>query len=86
MYAMNLTLLVVSERIRLHIKLQMSVLRRRLKVLKTAQFLWPPCVADADIIFSSCGFFYRLSSSLFPRLISAVADWMSTNLAHMVWP
>jgi len=31
-----------------------------------------------------------LSSSsiyiFFPRLISAVADWMSTILAHMVWP
>jgi len=26
--------------------------------------LWPPCVADADIIFSSCGFFF-LSSSFF---------------------
>ena len=24
--------------------------------------LWPPCVADADIIFSSCGFFFFLSS------------------------
>ena len=23
---------------------------------------------------------------LFPRLISAVADWMSTVLLHMVWP
>jgi len=23
--------------------------------------LWPPCVADADIIFSSCGFFYLSS-------------------------
>jgi len=22
----------------------------------------------------------------FPRLISAVADWMSTILLHMVWP
>jgi len=22
----------------------------------------------------------------FPRLFSAVADWMSTILAHMVWP
>jgi len=22
----------------------------------------------------------------FPRLISAVADWMSTILQHMVWP
>jgi len=22
--------------------------------------LWPPCIADADIIFSSCGFFFFL--------------------------
>jgi len=22
----------------------------------------------------------------FPRLISAIADWMSTILPHMVWP
>ena len=49
------------------------------------QSLWPPCVADADIILSSCGFFYPLSS-FFPRLISAVGDWMSTILPHMVWP
>jgi len=27
-----------------------------------------------------------LSSSFFPRLISAVGDWMSTILPHMVWP
>jgi len=29
-----------------------------------------------------CGFF----SIFFPRLISAIADWMSAILAHMVWP
>jgi len=39
---------------------------------------------DADIIFLPCGFFFYLS--FFPRLISAVADWMSTILPHMVWP
>jgi len=27
-----------------------------------------------------------LPSIFFPRLISAVADWMSTILRHMVWP
>jgi len=27
-----------------------------------------------------------LSSSFFPRLISAVADWKSAILPHMVWP
>ena len=33
-----------------------------------------------------CGFFYLSSSFLFPRLISAVTDWMYTILPHMVWP
>ena len=27
----------------------------------TRELLWPPCVADADIIFLPCGFFYLLS-------------------------
>jgi len=27
-----------------------------------------------------------LSSSCFPRLISAAVDWMSAKLSHMVWP
>jgi len=34
-------------------------------------------------IFALWFFFFLL---LFPRLISAVADWMSTILQHMVWP
>ena len=38
------------------------------------------------IIFSSCRLFYLSSSSFFPRLISAVADWMSTILPNMVRP
>jgi len=40
-----------------------------------------------SIIFLPCGFF--LSSSIlsfFPRLISAVRDWMSAILSYMVWP
>jgi len=31
-------------------------------------FLWPSCVADADIIFLPCGFFYLLSSVFFLAL------------------
>jgi len=51
------------------------------------RLLWPPCVADTDIIFLPCGFFlYIFLFYLFPRLISAVADWMSTILPHMMWP
>ena len=34
------------------------------------------------IIFSCCGFFFLF----FPRLISAVAGWMSTIHPHIVWP
>jgi len=29
------------------------------------RLLWPSCVADADIIFLTCGFFYLLSLYLF---------------------
>jgi len=39
--------------------------------------------AGQTIIFLPCGFFFLL---FFPRLISAVGDWMSTILPHMVWP
>jgi len=31
-----------------------------------SSFLWPPCVADADIIFLPCGFFFFLLLLLFP--------------------
>jgi len=39
-------------------------------------------VIRQTIIFSCCGYFFLL----FSRLISAVGDWMSTILPHMVWP
>jgi len=44
--------------------------------------LWPPCIADADIIFAAVVSFLFF----FPRLFSAVGDWMSTILLHMMWP
>jgi len=58
-----------------------TVIHNKLKQLKSPGLLWPPCVADADIIFLPCDFYFFL-----PRLISAVGDWMSTILPHMVWP
>ena len=36
-------------------------------------------------LYFSLWFLLSFYLSLFPRLISAVADWMSTILAHMVW-
>jgi len=57
-------------------------------VAKRSPISWPPCIADADIIFLPCGFFYPsfFFLSFFPRLVSAVTEWMSTILLHMVWP
>jgi len=50
-------------------------------------FLWSPYVIGQTIIFLPCSFFLLLLlSSFFPRLISAVGDWMSTILLHMAWP
>ena len=34
----------------------------------------------------NCALAHILVLSFCPRLISAVADWMSTILLHMVWP
>ena len=44
-------------------------------------YLWSPYVIGQTIIFSCC--FFLL---FFPRLISAVGDWMFTIVWHMVWP
>ena len=46
--------------------------------------LWSPYGIGQTIIFLPCDFYLLLS--FFPRLISAVGDWMSTILLHMVWP
>jgi len=44
-----------------------------------------PYVTGQTIIYLPCVFFFLLLLSFFfPRLISAVADWMSTILPHMV--
>jgi len=56
--------------------------------LSSIYLLWPLCGMGQAIIFcpvvSYIFFLYLLS--FFHRLISAVADWMSTILLHMVWP
>jgi len=49
-----------------------------------ASLLWPLYGIGQAVVFSCCGFY--LLSSFFPRLISAVGDWMSTILSHMLWP
>ena len=44
----------------------------------------PMCNRADHYIFAL--WFLLLLLSFFPRRISAVADWMSTILLHMVWP
>jgi len=51
--------------------------------ISNVDYLWSPYVIGRPYIFSSCSFFLLL---FFPRLISAVGDWMSTILLHMAWP
>jgi len=51
----------------------------------TNALLWPPYGIGQAIIFLPCDF-YLSSVFFFPHLISAVGDWMSTTLRHMVWP
>jgi len=43
----------------------------------------PPILGRAAI---TLGIGPHCSSSFFPRLISAVAEWLSTVLLHMMWP
>jgi len=47
-------------------------------------WLWPPYVIGQAIIFFQCGF-YLSSFYLFPRLISAVRDWMSSLPYFCIW-
>ena len=48
--------------------------------------LWSPYVIGHTIIFSSCGFYLSIFYLFFPRLISAVGDWMSTVLRQWCGP
>ena len=47
-------------------------------------FLWPPYVIGQAMYIFMLRFL--LSSFFLPRLISAVGDWISTILPHMMWP
>ena len=48
--------------------------------------LWSPYVIGQTTISLPCDFYLSSSSFFFPRLISAIGDWMSTILLHMAWP
>jgi len=57
-------------------------------VEKVLLFMVALCNRADHYIFILFVSFFLLSSSslLFPRLISAVGDWMFTLIRHMVWP
>jgi len=59
----------------------------RILVLPTEHcFLWSPLCNRADHYIFALWFLSSFFFLFFPRLISAVGDWMSTILPHMVWP
>ena len=57
-----------------------SEIKYKLQVTFIAAFVMVALCNRAD------HFHAVICSSFFPRLISAVGDWMSTILPHMVWP
>jgi len=56
------------------------------RVFGCVRVIMAPYVVGQAIIFLPCDFYLLSSSSFFPGLISAAADWMSTILPRMVWP
>jgi len=51
---------------------------------ETKHWLWPPCVADADIIFLPCGFFYLFSLPILSHRRLDVYH-TSTHVVALVW-
>ena len=59
---------------------------KKRKTAESSSFMVALCNRADHIYFHHVSFFLLLLlSSFFPRLISAVGDWMSTILRHMVW-
>jgi len=55
-------------------------------IVPVAVLLWPPYAIGGPLYFCPVISIYLLSFFFFPRLISAVGDWMFTILWLMVWP
>jgi len=71
------------------IELQYVLVTRNPRPQAVFALLWPPIVMGRPLYFTPLVSIFLLSSScffsFFPRLISAVRDWMSTMLPHMMW-
>jgi len=66
--------LSVLARVQLRSMLDVTYSSQVLTCFCSLTCLWPPCVADADIIFSSCGFFFFFSFFSSPNLSSGRMD------------
>jgi len=60
-----------------------DVAREQAETLRRGELIMVALCNRADHYIFALWF---LSFCFFPRLISAVGDWMSTILPHMVWP
>jgi len=63
-----------------------SNLKSLIFIVKSTQFVMAAQRSRCGHYILPCGFYLSFFFFFFPRLISAVADWMSTILLHMVWP
>jgi len=77
---MNQALYIVCEVLQEMVGTMNRVIKRCLGVRMSFSFMVALCNTADHIYFHPvvCSFF-------FPRLISAVGDWMSAILPHMVW-
>jgi len=62
------------------------VLKRDVKLQLTNVSMVALCNRADHYIFALWFLSFFFLSSFFPRLISAVGDWMYTILPHMMWP
>jgi len=72
---------------------RMFIVAKRSPISATAELLlvlrlllWPPYVIRGPLYFCTVIYIFFFYLLFLPRLISAVAGWMSTILWHMVWP
>jgi len=79
--------LPTSELLNMRLQLASICFLKITKRLVTCIFsLWPPYVIGQAIIFLPRGFYLSFFYLFCSPNLSAVGDWMSTILPHMVWP
>jgi len=69
-----------------HLSVSISHNLRFARTSRTSIIMAAPYGIGQAIIFLPCGFHLLSFFFFFPRVFSAVGDWMSTILLHIMWP